>query len=128
MPEIKPPPDTGPFPFDRIFHDEHVDTTHEDGHLIYIKPALYGRGKKTIPYDVRAYANTSEFFPHETTADQWFDESQFESYRALGLHSVEQISSDLKGKGMAGFFEGVKQYLEDTATAQAAGGREPGSA
>jgi hypothetical protein len=104
-----------------------VDATQEDGQLIYIKPALYGRGKKTIPYDVRAYANTSEFFPHETTADQWFDESQFESYRALGLHAIEQISGDSTGSDMSGFFEGVKQYLEDTATAQAAGGREPGS-
>jgi hypothetical protein len=25
-------------------------------------------------------------FPHESTGDQSFDESQFESYRALGLH------------------------------------------
>jgi hypothetical protein len=26
-----------------------------------------------------------EEFPHETTVDQWFTESQFESYRSLGL-------------------------------------------
>ena len=30
-------------------------------------------------------------FPHETTLDQWFSESQFESYRMLGLHTVVQI-------------------------------------
>ena len=30
-------------------------------------------------------------FPHESTGDQWFSESQFESYRMLGLHTVERI-------------------------------------
>ncbi|MBI3263663.1 MAG: hypothetical protein HYZ58_11015, partial [Acidobacteria bacterium] len=28
-------------------------------------------------------------FPHETTADQFFDDAQFESYRALGVHIAE---------------------------------------
>jgi hypothetical protein len=28
-------------------------------------------------------------FPHQTTSDQFFDESQFESYRALGQHIVD---------------------------------------
>ena len=32
-------------------------------------------------------------FPHETTVDQWFTESQFESYRALGLDIGEAVSS-----------------------------------
>ena len=38
---------------------------------------------------------THEDFPHETTADQFFDESQFESYRHLGyevaMRSVEAM-------------------------------------
>jgi hypothetical protein len=34
---------------------------------------------------VRSYATAHETFPHEATLDQWFNESQFESYRALGL-------------------------------------------
>ena len=33
-------------------------------------------------------------FPHETTADQWFSESQFESYRALGMYEIETIIGD----------------------------------
>jgi hypothetical protein len=96
-----------------------VDATEEDGTLIYIKPAVYGRGKKTVPYDVRAYANTSEFFPHETTADQWFDESQFESYRALGLHTVEQITGEREiGGGIKEFFDAVGAYLKETVEVQ----------
>jgi hypothetical protein len=53
-----------------------------EGHLIYIKPRLTG----TEPADLLNYKCTHTGFPHESTADQWFDESQFESYRKLGHH------------------------------------------
>ena len=53
-----------------------------EGHLIYIKPRLTG----TEPADLLNYKCTHPGFPHESTADQWFDESQFESYRKLGHH------------------------------------------
>jgi hypothetical protein len=43
------------------------------------------------PRDVYNYARTSETFPHETTADQFYSESQFESYRALGRFVIDQI-------------------------------------
>jgi hypothetical protein len=64
-----------------------------DGTLIYIKPAICG-GE---PADVFNYAQQSKLFPHESTADQFFSESQFESYRMLGLHSVQQISEGWTG-------------------------------
>ncbi len=53
-----------------------------EGHLIYLKPRLVG----TEPADLQNYKCTHPGFPHESTADQWFDESQFESYRKLGHH------------------------------------------
>jgi hypothetical protein len=62
------------------------------GRLIYLKPSLL----KDLPLDVRAYAASHKQFPHETTADQWYAESQFESYRKLGQHLVE-------GLGRAGY-------------------------
>jgi hypothetical protein len=49
--------------------------------LIYIKPTYYN---ETAPVDVRSYGAVNPSFPHETTLDQWFGESQFESYRRLG--------------------------------------------
>ena len=58
-----------------------------DGTLIYIKPTLTGRE----PRDVLEYHANHPDFPHEPTADQWFNESQFESYRALGEHIVMDI-------------------------------------
>ena len=63
-------------------------TPGEDGFLLYIKPAFY---KKNEPIDVRGYKGKSEAFPQEPTANQFFTEPQFESYRALGEHIVDQI-------------------------------------
>ena len=67
--------------------DHSADTAHTDGVLIYIKPALYNRE----PSDVQQYARMSDTFPHESTADQFFSESQFESYRALGEFIVSKL-------------------------------------
>lgn len=69
-----------------------VDRTpkERDGQLIYIKPTVHGA--PAAPYDVYSYSRSSSDFPHETTADQWFSESQFESYRALGFHTLQEVS------------------------------------
>jgi hypothetical protein len=58
-----------------------------DGTIIYLKSSL----TDNEPQDVRNYASQYPSFPHQTTADQWFDEAQFESYRRLGVHVVEEI-------------------------------------
>ena len=64
----------------------------EDGTLIYVKPGLYG-GE---PRDVLNYASENASFPHEPTSDQWFSESQFESYRRLGEHVALSVSEALR--------------------------------
>jgi len=63
----------------------------EDGYLIYIKPAFYGKDE---PRDVYNYAVAHDAFPHDSTADQWFDEPQFESYRMLGIHIMNKICGE----------------------------------
>lgn len=57
------------------------------GTLIYIKPSLSG----DEPADVLQYARAHSAFPQEPTSDQFFSESQFESYRALGQHIAESV-------------------------------------
>jgi hypothetical protein len=64
-----------------------ADDAKHDGLLVYIKPSLIG----DEPRDVLNYHSTSETFPQESAADQWFSEAQFESYRALGSHMIETI-------------------------------------
>jgi predicted acylesterase/phospholipase RssA len=56
------------------------ESPEEDGTIIYVKPALVAGD----PDDVLAFAKKDKAFPHDTTANQWFDENHFESYRALG--------------------------------------------
>lgn len=68
-----------------------------DGWLLYVKPAFYG----SEPADVYEYAMTCEQFPHESTVDQFFSESQFESYRMLGRHAVERLCGGWTGDSIA---------------------------
>lgn len=66
-----------------------VDDTKEedDGRLLYIKASLSGDEHA----DVTQYAKAHPDFPHESTANQFFNESQFESYVRLGSDIVEQL-------------------------------------
>jgi hypothetical protein len=59
------------------------------GRLIYLKPC--DPGYMTI--DVRAYLNGHPAFPHDPTLEQFFTESEFESYRQLGLTETTQLAS-----------------------------------
>ncbi len=67
-----------------------ADEGGRKGILIYVKPALLGDESR----DIYNYSRESEKFPHEPTSDQWFSESQFESYRALGQRTIEWIFSE----------------------------------
>lgn len=59
------------------------DGTFDVGTLVYIKSSLTGDD----PRDLHEYRSSHDTFPHESTADQFFDEAQFESYRELGYRS-----------------------------------------
>jgi hypothetical protein len=59
----------------------------EKGFLLYIKPCYHG----TEGAGIRAYALANRAFPHQTTGDQFFSESQFESYRALGFEITDKL-------------------------------------
>jgi hypothetical protein len=54
------------------------------GLLIYLKASMTGDEDVSIAQ----YRSSHPSFPHETTANQFFSEDQFESYRKLGLHIV----------------------------------------
>jgi len=54
------------------------------GTIIYIKTSL--TGDESV--DIREYFIDNPTFPQQSTADQFFDEPQFESYRKLGYSSV----------------------------------------
>jgi hypothetical protein len=55
--------------------------------IIVLKPRVIAAAS----LDVREYFATHPAFPQEPTTDQFFDEAQWESYRALGLSIAERV-------------------------------------
>ncbi len=76
--------------------------------------------------DVFHYHREHPDFPHESTADQWFSESQFESYRALGVHCIEEICEDMPVRGLRNFLRQVQSYVTSAAPQRAAVPNGPG--
>lgn len=89
---------TARFAVARIGYSE-VDGAAADGRLIYIKPMIRGNESP----DILSYCADQPDFPHQSTADQFFDESQTESYRALGAHTIAEICRGWDGtRGLEG--------------------------
>jgi hypothetical protein len=93
-----------------------------DGTLVYVKPAIC-ETPSPPPVDVGNYAVASSDFPQESTMNQWFSETQFESYRALGEAVIEAMTG---GGGPVGSFDqfvvNVNHYLREK---QETGGAAP---
>lgn len=88
-----------------------IDANAQDGLLVYIKPAVYG----SEPGDVLEYKKSHPTFPHQSTADQFFDEPQFESYRILGSHVMDQMcGSGEEELELDGLIKNVVAKLIDT--------------
>jgi hypothetical protein len=61
----------------------------QNGLIIYVKAGYHG----TESAGIRSYAMANLGFPHQSTANQWFSESQFESYRSLGFEIMNGLLS-----------------------------------
>ncbi len=57
----------------------------ETGTFVYLKATVTGDEDVLI----EEYRSRNDDFPHQSTADQVFDEAQFEAYRSLGHHAAE---------------------------------------
>src|SRR6185295_6660244 len=92
-----------------------VDDKAKDGLLLYVKPCLNG----TEPVDIFNYARTHPAFPQESTAEQFFTESQFESYRALGSHAMDVILKGVpSGATLEDLFTKVEKELGSPPTCE----------
>ena len=72
------------------YQDEHLrllgldEQTQKHGTILWVKPTVTALSAA----DVRQYRRAHGDFPQQSTAEQWYDESQFESYRRLGYESA----------------------------------------
>ncbi len=95
-PEVEGGPCRGHCAIGRICYDPNDRT--KDGTLVYLKSSWTG----DEPTDLLQYRAANPGFPHESTGDQFFSESQFESYRKLGRHVTKTC------------FEASVMFLEQT--------------
>jgi hypothetical protein len=65
------------------------------GTLVYWKSSL----TRGMSPDIMNYRRTQKDFPHETTADEFFDEAQFESYRHLGYEVAKRSIVAMRSGG-----------------------------
>jgi hypothetical protein len=87
------------------------------GWLVYVKPNMF-RG---LPVDLINYRRDNPQFPQESTTDQFFSESQWESYFRLG----RELGLQLDGKTLATIAAGQAVLPpKPTPTALAAGSHE----
>jgi len=83
------------------------------GIVVYIKSSLTG----DEPADVLNYKKQDSVFPQDSTTDQWFSESQFESYRRLGHHiatatfaAADPVAFSCREReGRAGYFSNLSK-------------------
>jgi hypothetical protein len=64
------------------------------GHLVVAKASLWPQ----LPYPLMAYAEDNVIFPHDSTADQWFDDDQYAAYTELGRHLGQAAAAAMRAK------------------------------
>ena len=64
------------------------------GHLVYLTTALC----KGLRLKLMGYKGANQDFPDQSTADQFFDEEQFEAYRELGYVIADAVVHEQLGK------------------------------
>ncbi len=103
--------------------DKANGSKQETGYLLYLKSSCTGDEDEVI----KEYRHQNPDFPHQSTADQSFDEDQFECYRALGQHICEKALAEMSllesSQGERKPFEALWQILEKQAKERS----EPGA-
>lgn len=86
------------------------------GYFVYVKASVVAQATKLTKEEENAekaffsYKNYHPSFPHESTADQFFDETQWEAYETLGKNISKDLFCDLTGKVS---IENLIDYFEE---------------
>ena len=73
--------------------------------LIYIKTAV----TKGLSEDIYGYRRANPGYPDQSTADQFFDEAQFEAYRELGFQVGKTLCAGATHQCMESLFRSVEE-------------------
>jgi len=80
----------------------------EPAKLIYIKTTI----TKGLSEDIYGYRRANPTYPDESTADQFFDETQFEAYRELGFQIGEALCSGGPHQDIESLFNSVEELAK----------------
>lgn len=90
-----------------------------EGTLVYLKSSLTKNDRR----DVQSFAEEDGTFPHDSTADQFFNETRFESFRTLGEDVFTSLVNDVTDRlgqhpvTLAGLFTALEEiYTSSTPT------------
>lgn len=81
----------------------YADGSH--GQILYIKPMLI----EGASADLYAYTRANPDFPNQSTANQFFCESEFEAYRVLGREIVGRMLGSTPPADIAQWFERLRE-------------------
>lgn len=85
------------FALARINYPSVADKPEKAGYLVYLKPTLV----EHLSTDIMSYKRLNGSFPHQKTADQFFDEVQFEAYRELGYSLGKKFTNKISSDSMS---------------------------
>lgn len=96
---------------------------HPPGVLVYLKSAIVD----SVSLEILGYKSGSPDFPNESTADQFFDEKQFEAYRRLGYHMGKKMLAESElDQGIAALVAGNEPAFAKWAERATAGEENQG--
>lgn len=84
-----------PFAVADIFYNNGCNVPPDLGLLLYLKSTLI----EGLTEDICGYYTANPEFPNQPTADQFFDEAQFEAYRELGYQLCLDMIKTVRAKG-----------------------------
>lgn len=75
------------------------------GELLYLKAML----REQLSADIYGYWRSNPAFPNQSTADQFYDEQQFDAYRELGLQVMLDIIGEADKPSVESLFERARE-------------------
>jgi hypothetical protein len=106
------------------------DSNGEPGeaYLVYLKPSLTGDEEN----DLKKHWAENPEFPHDPTANQFYDFNMVESYRQLGYHMGQELCRNLlSSESPSGFdhrrFSLIHSWIRDWIDRHRAGARDTGA-
>lgn len=107
----------------RIHYPEEDRENSTPAYLIYLKSSLTG----DEPLQLRQLSQASKF-PHDPTADQFYDPGKFESYRELGFHIGTNVCDRLPDEFITpGEDTGIDEFIAAIGSAESPTGETAGT-